>query len=434
MQVFIKKFIFSLSIVFILSFILVHKSYAMVANATPISLDPGLYSTVSTSLETVHAWGQRQTQGAWGTGPVNYESGATLSYRANSSGTLNVDLIGTYCPGGVCSYGSGTGYKGFVQFWNDPKNYIAFGLIHDPGVSPTGTTLMIEGAANGVPVGGYWPDNAITGYAHHFEFTWTATGISVTIDNIKTLGVYPVAENNPSISFLAAGRETGDICDTTFENINFSDGSVNLPPISIPSGSPYATYTDTITENGTGSGNSAYINMHDGSNDALSVGIQSDTGDVESNGTPQFVWERVQNGTFTYQYVEPASNNPTTIELAWWQGSNIAIFYANGTPIAQISMDFTPTLYFNVEGNVKANGDSINDTFGPVNIQVANGLTGSWNTTNSGFNTYGLQATNTNGQPQNGATFTITGTASGIPQGEDWNSTQVSGIAMIAQG
>ena len=105
MQLLTKKILFSLPIIFILSFFLTHKSYAMVANATPISLDSGLHSTVSTSLETVHAWGQRQTQGAWGTGPVNYESGATLSYRGNSSGTLNVDLIGTYCPGGSCSYG-----------------------------------------------------------------------------------------------------------------------------------------------------------------------------------------------------------------------------------------------------------------------------------------------------------------------------------------
>ena len=47
-------------------------------------------------------------------------------------------------------------------------NFIAFGLIHDPGVSPAGTTLMIEGAGGGRPVGGYWGNNGITGASHLF--------------------------------------------------------------------------------------------------------------------------------------------------------------------------------------------------------------------------------------------------------------------------
>ena len=68
---------------------------------------------------------------------------------------------------GVCSFGAGTGYKAFVQAWNNPTNYIAFGLIHDPAVSPNGMTIMVEGAANGRPVGGYWAPGAIVGTSHH---------------------------------------------------------------------------------------------------------------------------------------------------------------------------------------------------------------------------------------------------------------------------
>ena len=194
---------------------------------SPHSWDPGLHATTSAYYDSVHAWGQRQTGGAWGTGPVNYMAGATAARTASSSGTLSVAIDGTYCPGGACAYGTGSGYKSFVQFWNDPSNFIAFGLIHDPGVSPSGTTLMIEGAANGKPVGGYWPNGALVGTSHLFTIKWTAGGIALTIDNQKTVGPYPVTETHPSISFLAAGRNTGDTVDATFHNISFSSGSVS---------------------------------------------------------------------------------------------------------------------------------------------------------------------------------------------------------------
>ncbi len=427
-------YVFFIVVIFILT---AHKSFAASAQLSPYSWDPGLYATTSTYGSTVHAWGMRKNQGAWGTGPVNYQSGATTTYRGSSSGTLNVDLKGTYCPNGVCAYGAGTGYKGLVQFWNDPNNYIAFGFIHDPGVSPNGITIMVEGAANGKPVGGYWPGGAINGASHHFQITWTATGISVTIDNQVTLGVYPVAENNPSISFLAASREPGDICDTTFTGISFTPGSVVSNPVIIPSGSPYLTYTDTITESGSGTGYSAYINAHDANNNAISVGIQTDSTSASSHGLPFYTWERVQNGVFSYEYLSPASNSPTNIELAWWSQDNTAVFYVNGTPIADITVNLSPRLFFNIEGNARINGDTVNDTFGPVNIVVGNncptycGLNGSWNS--SSFNSYGLYATQTNSNSENGATFRVQGTVSGLASEQTWDTNQVSGISMIAQ-
>ncbi len=410
---------------------------AEVTSLSPHSWDPGLLSTVSSSNDAVHAWGQRATTGAWGTGPVNYMSGATASHLAASSGTVTFSMKGTYCAGGACGYGGGTGYKGFVQFWNDPANFIAFGLIHDPGVSPHGTTLMIEGAANGKPVGGYWPDNAVTGASHMFTVSWTASGISLAIDNRTKLGPYPVVETHPSISFLAAGRDTGDRPDVSFSEISFSAGSTVADPIRIPAGNPYLTYTATLNEGGTGTGHSVYINAHDASNNAISVGIQTDKYSPESNGKPYYIWERVQNGVFTFSYLAPASPTNNTVTLKWWQGSNTAVFYAGSTPIASIDVKLVPRLFFNAEGDARINGDSVNSSVNNVSISVGDNcptycdLNGAWNTTD--FNFYGLHATNTNGQAQNGASFSITGTVTGLPASDNWDTKVVSGIAMIAQ-
>jgi hypothetical protein len=406
---------------------------------SPHSWDPGLHATVGDTNTTAHAWGQRTTPGAWGTGPVNYQAGATAVATALSSGTLNVTLRGSYCPTGACAFGAGTGYKGLVQLWNDPRNYVAFGVIHDPGVSPSGTTLMIEGAANGRPVGGYWAGGKLGGASHLFTVTWGTSGISLQIDHQTRLGPYPVAATHPSISFLAAGRLTGDIADTTFTGISIDTAPAPPPTIAVPSGAPYLSYSATMTEAGSGTGYSAYINAHDAGGNAISVGIQSDTAAPESGGQPYYIWERVQNGTFTHGYLGPASHNPEPVTLKWWQGADTAVFYAGSTPIASVPVHLTPRLFFNVEGNARLNGDSVRDTFSNVQISVGNncpnycGLNGAWNTKD--FNFYGLKAVNTNGQTQNGANFTVTGTASGVPAGADWDTTPnpLAGIAMIAQ-
>lgn len=410
------------------------------AEQTPLSnysWDAGLYATSGRYNDTTHAWGRRSTPGAWGTGSVNYQSGSTTSYRAEASGSMSVRLNGTYCPGGACSYGTGSGYKSLVQLWNDPNNFIAFGLIHDPGVSPTGTTLMIEGSANGRPVGGYWPANGISGTSHLFTINWGPSGISVTVDNQVTLGPYPVSATNPSISLLAAGRNTGDISDTTFTSLGFSPGSAVAQPVVIPAGSPYISYTATLNQGGTGTGYSAYINTHDANSNALAVGIQTDSAAPESNGGPYYVWERVQNGVFTYDYIGPATAGDNPVTLKWWKGDNTAVFYAGNAPIANIDVNLIPRLFFNAEGNARKNGDSVNSTIKNVQVSVGDncpnycGLNGSWNT--SDFNFYGLSATNTNGLPQNGANFSVSGTVSGLPANGDWDSHLVAGIGMIAQ-
>ncbi|MEO5950643.1 MAG: hypothetical protein ABIQ04_04300 [Candidatus Saccharimonadales bacterium] len=409
---------------------------AVTTAISPYSWDPGLYATKGQFNDTAHSWGRRATSGAWGTGAVNYQSGSTTNYRGSSSGKLDVVLKGSYCPS-ACTYGSGSGYKGLVQLWNDPNNFIAFGLIKDPGVSPNSPTLMIEGSANGKPVGGYWPANAITGTSHLFTVEWGPQGISVSVDHNVTLGPYPVAASNPSISLLGAARNTGDIADTTFEGINFSQGSVVADPIYVPQGTPYVTYDARLTENGSGTGYSSYVNVHDANNNALSLGIQSDTGAPESRGAPYYVWERVQNGQFTYQYLSPASNNPTDVTLKWWKSEDVAVYYVSGTPIASIHTHLDPRLFFSAEGNARKNGDTLNSKVENVQISAGDqcpqycGLSGTWNTTD--FNFYGLRATRTNSTTQNGANFSLTGTVSGLPANGDWDSYLVAGIGMIAQ-
>jgi hypothetical protein len=208
-------------------------------------------------------------------------------------------------------------------------------------------------------------------------------------------------------------------------------------PVGVPAGTPYFKFTANLSEGGSGTGYSAYVNAHDGASDALSVGIQSDATDPHSQGQPWFVWELVQNGQFSYAYLGPAPAGFTTVSLAWWPSSQTAVFYEGTTPVADIHATFSGRLFFQVEGNARQNGDSVNDTFTNAQIAVGDtcpaycGLNGSWNTSN--FNFYGLTARDTNGAPQNGANFTVTGTVSGLPPGGNWDTNEVAGIAMIAQ-
>src|SRR4029453_6070758 len=121
---------------------------AAVTELVPWTLDSpgGLSANVPFSMEWVQVSGTRRSPIPWGQGPVNYVAGATVYAYAPSPGTLDVDLLANG-PGGT--YGSGTGFKAFVQFWNDPQNYVAIGLIHDswacPLCGPGQVTLMIEG-------------------------------------------------------------------------------------------------------------------------------------------------------------------------------------------------------------------------------------------------------------------------------------------------
>lgn len=433
----IFKFVFALIIFGCVLGLSNGKVHALGALMSPYSWDPGLYATTSPFNHNTHAWGMRKTSGAWGTGPVNYQSGSTTNYRANFSGELSVDLNGTYCPNGQCSYGSGTGYKGLVQFWNDPSDYIAFGIIHDPGVSPSGTTFMIEGAAYGQPIGGYWPNDALPGTSHNFDISWTGDSITITIDNNVTLGSYYIDTMNPSISFLAAARDTGDIADTTFNDISFSGGSISSEPVEIPSGNPYLSYTATLNMNGSGQGNSMTMGVLDNNNNNIVAGI-FDSADQSQpynffgalNDQPYVYLGVTQNGSLTYISLPETAytGTDTTLTLEWWQGQNIAVLYINNTPIEEVTAYLNPRLYFTVDGEGNVDGDVVNDSFSNLAINVGNicpsycGTNGLWSSSNNN----GISVTEIN--PSD---FSISGTTTGLTLNSTWQSSPA--YATIAQ-
>lgn len=203
--------------------------------------------------------------------------------------------------------------------------------------------------------------------------------------------------------------------------------------LSVPSGTPYMTYTANISAKGTGTGYSPYINVHDAHNNAFSFGIQSDSGSPQSKGKPRYIWERVQNGKFTYGYLNAATNNLTPVGLRWWK-NDVAAISVNHKTIGTVNVHLEPRLFFNAEANARLNGDTVHSTVQNVRIDVGTatgriGLNGSWN---NSFSFHGLKATQTKAGVQ-GASFSIDGRVSGLASGHNWDTDQVSGIAMIAQ-
>jgi hypothetical protein len=422
--------------------------------------------------------GTRRSPIPWGQGPVNYVAGATVYAYAPSPGTLDVDLLANG-PGGT--YGSGTGFKAFVQFWNDPQNYIAIGLIHDswacPLCGPGQVTLMIEGnstVGQSGPVGGYWNNVVITGGAHHFHFEWSANQLSVTMDdptrspNPQPLA-YAIRMNAPSISFMGGARLPGDSISALFQNVVFGDSSVPNPPFQliIPNGDPYVRFSSPVQVTGSGTGYNAYLHISDFSTrNAMSVGIQADVADLNSRGRPFFVIQRFENGVFDFRLVKLADNNPHLIELAWWDRDilgnvvNIAVFSVDRVPLASFTVNVDPRLVFAVYAGARLNHDSVradfttaggqtgvNAVFAPPQC-VSGGscdLNYIWNLSVPGdpacsVFSCGITAINLNGRPQEGATFLIQGTATGIPAAcpngrtpGDWDCYMVIGQALIAQ-
>jgi len=201
-----------------------------------------------------------------------------------------------------------------------------------------------------------------------------------------------------------------------------------------PHGTPIVQYSATISENGTGTGYSSYINVHDAYNNAFSVGIQSDKGSTVSKGAPRFIWERVQNGKFSFGYLGAATHNLTPVELRVYP-NGVGTFLANGHTVAAVALTLKDRLFFNVEGNARLNGDVVHSSMRNVQITVRNkagvsGLQGNWNPS---FSFHGLKARQTNAPAVQGATFWVDGRVSGLPSGGNWDTTEVAGIAMITQ-
>ncbi|MBY6266412.1 hypothetical protein EI613_31610 (plasmid) [Azospirillum sp. 412522] len=388
----------------------------------------GLSAAVGFGFDDVSVSGVRSSSGAWGLGPVNYQAGATTDRLMPSSGTLDFDLIAT----GSGAYGSGSGYKAYVQLWNDYDDVVAIGLIHDPGASPNGYTVMVEGAAGGTPIGGYWGSNMprIEGAAHHFTLQWTQNTINVLVDNLQqyqmTFG-NGIDLSHPSISFLGAAREHGDTIAARFDNIDFS--SVGLPPVTVSAaGTPRASIQGTVNLTGSGVGYASYLNLHDANGNAVAFGFQADANDRSTDGLPTLHYNVAQNGSFAaHRYYDmQAPGGGAVWKLSYYEGDhNYAVFSINGTPVASADVTLSGRVFFQTEVNAAQNGDTVHSTFQNVVIggQWANGRAvspnGSWNT--SSFDFWGLDAAQTSGSVQ-GASFALGGTLSGLPAGADWDN------------
>ncbi|MDO3697089.1 hypothetical protein [Curtobacterium sp. MCSS17_005] len=202
----------------------------------------------------------------------------------------------------------------------------------------------------------------------------------------------------------------------------------------VPKGDPYLLYTASISANGTGTGYSSYINVHDAHNNAYAFGIQSDKGSPQSKGKPRYIWERVQNGKFTYGYLGPATNKLTPIGMRWYK-NDVATMIVNHKTIGTLKLNLDGRLFFNAEANARLNGDVVHSTVQNTRITVGDrksntGLNGKWDTS---FSFHGLKAKQTNSPRVQGASFKIDGRVTGLPRGGNWDTAQVSGIGMIAQ-
>jgi len=389
----------------------------------------GLSTKVGFGFDDVSVSGTRASSGAWGTGSVNYQAGATTDRLMPGSGTLDFDLIATGAGG---TFGSGTGYKAYVQFWNAPNDVIAIGLIHDPGASPNGYTVMVEGSAGGTPIGGYWGSNMpkIDGAAHHFTVHWTSSAINIVIDNLSQ---YQMTYGNgidlshPSVSFLGAAREHGDTVAARFDNMDFSN--VGLPAVSVSTaGTPRASIQGTVDLSGGGVGYASYLNLHDVNGNAVAFGFQADINDRSTDGLPTLHYNVAQNGTFaSHRYYDmQAPSGGAVWNLSYYEGAqNYAVFSINGTPVASADVTLSGRVFFQTEVNAAQNGDTVHSTFQNVTIggQWSNGQAvrpnGTWNT--SSFDFWGLDAAQTNFTVQ-GANFALGGTLAGLPAGADWDN------------
>lgn len=410
----------------------------------------GLASSVNTASDKITISGTRVSSGAWGTGAVNYAAGATASYTL-PNGDLTVDVVGLESDG---SYGTGTGFKVFVQFWNDPENYIALGLIHDPAVSPDGITLMVEGAAYGQPIGGYWGEGSpsVVIGAHSFEVTWTDDQISWTIDGLEDYRMtYAIQMNAPSFTIMGAAREQSDTVNVAFQNIYLS----NVPSVSVtvPDETPRATIGGNVNYNGDDSnvGWGVAINMHDAYGSAISFGYQADSNDPNSDQViPYLHYNRTSGGTqyFDHAYIGSYPGSEYTTQrwdLKYYESAGKVVFFLNNEAIGEAAITLTNRIFFQVQIEGAQNGDTMAATFTDVAIGgtwsdgTAVTPNGNWN--DDDFNFWGLSGSQTGGTPTD-ADFYLSGTVSGLPEGADWDTIEttygyagqpVASVIMVAE-
>lgn len=413
-----------------------------------LTWDQGLRAQkIGIGYDEIDISGTRTNIGDWGQTPVNFMAGATLNRLLGASGNLSLDMIAN-----GSAYGSGTGYKTFVQLWNDPNNYIAVGLISDPGLTGPGKyTLMVEGASNGKPIGGYWGHNMpqLFGTAHNFEIQWHNNQIGIVLDGLTQYSMtYDMALTNPSISFLGAGRMAGDAVQARFDNITFSN--IGLPQFSVSETLVPRAYVEADVQlTGSGVGYAAYLNLHDQYGNAIAFGYQYDQNSRDADTAPMLHFNQTAAGGFAGHryYDDSPGSSPEHWRLAYYENiagdQDYAVFFVDGTPVAYTEITLQGRVFFQAEVNGAVNGDQVQANFNNVQIggQWASGTAvrpnGVWNTQD--FDFWGMDARQLDSQVQ-GADLTLSGTVAGLPAGQDWDSIEtlypgkpVAAVAMIAE-
>jgi len=355
--------------------------------------------------------------GSWGSATVA-GAGSAASAPAllpQSNGAPSVFVEG---PGGS-----------LANYWYVPSmGSWGSATIAGGGSDSSAPAVMGQVSAGGAPsvfVAG--PGGSLVNYWYvPSQGVWGAATVENAGQDATTPGLTAQANGAPSVFFQSAD---GTLWNYWYANGSWLSADPSAPAVTVPAGAPYFTFSAVLNEGGSGTGYSAYINARDSSSDAIGIGIQTDNSEASLHGQPWYIWELVQNGNFSFAYINqaPVGNEPVTLE--WWPASQEAVFYEGSTPVADIPVHLAGQLYFGVEGDARQNGDSVNDVISNTQI-TAPGSLGAWNDTS--FNSYGLTAHDSNGKPQNGADFTVTGTCSGDPS-PNWGYLPMpAGIALIS--
>jgi len=194
-----------------------------------------------------------------------------------------------------------------------------------------------------------------------------------------------------------------------------------------------------VSFSGAGTGWAAYLNLHDGNNSAVAMGVQSDAGDAPSSGRSLVHSNYVINGQFGHVYGStplPAHESHRW-DLRYYAGAGRAILFQDGTPLLAVNIRLNGQVFYQTEVNARIDGDSVDATFGNTIVggTKPNGSAvmpnGSWNTRD--FNFWHLNMQQTNSAVQ-GADMHGYGTISGMGSG-NWHTVNppAAAIGMIGE-
>jgi hypothetical protein len=209
-------------------------SSGMTTVVTPWVNDKGLKVEIAPDFGTITIAGKREVDSYWNDNPVeNFTAGtSTEPGNVGNAGGLDVEFAPVCdAKGQNCSYGSGSGYKAYVQLVNDKGEEIRVGVIADGIISPNGLTIMVEGTTKNGPIWRYSQPNLLPNdKSHHFLIVWDANTVRVKVNYGDFLEPVPVTTSGIKWNFVGAARYKGDGVNVSFKEINFSWGSVNPAP------------------------------------------------------------------------------------------------------------------------------------------------------------------------------------------------------------